>query len=60
MSADKLGRGFEALPVEEQIQARRDHAITQGALVYMLLAAVQQLGVTFTEGGVPISETEDD
>jgi hypothetical protein len=60
MSADKLGRGFGALSVEEQIRALRDEAITQGVLVYMLLAAVQKLGVTFTKDGVPIDETEDD
>jgi hypothetical protein len=59
MSVNKLGRGFEALPIGEQIQALRNHAIMQGALVYMLMVAVQKLGGTFTKGGAPIGEAED-
>ena len=53
MSADRLGRGFEALPVEEQMQVLRDHAIAQ-ELLTKLLTAFDRLGVTFVADGLSL------
>ncbi len=56
MSMDKLGRGFADLPIEEQVQALRDHLVTQELLIKILLGAVEALGVTFTKGDVPLRD----
>ncbi len=47
MSDHRLGRGFEALPVEDQVRALRDHAIGQELLIRVLMTAVERLGVRF-------------
>ncbi len=51
MSVERIGRGFEALPIEEQVRALRDHALGQELLIRVLLAAVERLGVTFVWPG---------
>ena len=55
MSAGRLGRGFEALPIEEQVRALRDHALGQELVIAVLFKAVERLGVSFVwpddEGG---------
>jgi hypothetical protein len=51
MSAHRLGRGFEALPIEEQVRALRDHALGQELLIRVLLTAVERLGVHFVWPG---------
>ncbi len=60
MSVNKLGRGFADLPIEEQVQALRDHALGQELLIKVLLEAVQRLGIEFTANGVPIEDLEGD
>ncbi len=60
MSMDKLGRGFADLPIEEQVQALRDHALGQELLIRLLLEAVQRLGIEFTANDVPIEDLEGD
>ncbi len=63
MSASGFGRGFEDLPIEEQVKALRDHAIAQELLIAMLLTAVKRLGVEFVwpgETGPPESDGDED
>ncbi len=63
MTTHRLGRNFKNLPIEDQVQALRDHALGQELLIKILLGAVEKLGVTFTMGGVPLRDidpTDDD
>ena len=56
----KIGRGFGDLPLEQQVQALRDHVIVQDLLIGMLIEAVQRLGVTFTADGESLNPADDD
>ena len=58
MSAERIGRGFEALPIEDQVQALRDHALGQELLIGVLLTAVEWLGVTLVWGDEDETEGE--
>ncbi len=57
MTTHRFGTNFKNLPIEEQVQALRDHAITQELLIKVLLGAVEKLGVTFTMDGVPLRDS---
>ena len=60
MTMDKLGRGFGALSLEEQVQALRDHALGQDLLIRALLVAVSRLGVSFTTDSEPLNLADDE
>ena len=47
MTDHRLGRGFAALPIEEQITALREQLLAQELLITILLTAVERLGVNF-------------
>ena len=51
MSGGKVGRGFAALPLEEQVRALRDPALGQELVIAVLFTAVERLGVTFVWPG---------
>ena len=45
MTDHGLGHGFDALPLEAQVRALRDHAIGQELMVAVMFEAVKRLGV---------------
>ncbi len=47
MTEHRLGRGFDALRLEEQVRALRDHAVGQELVIAVLFKAVERLGVEF-------------
>ena len=51
MTDHRLGRGFAALPIEEQITALREQLLAQELLLTVLLTAVERLGVEFVWPG---------
>ena len=62
MTGSKIGRGFAELPIEEQVQALRDHALGLELTIMILLAAVEKLGVDFVwpGEGKPATDEDDD
>ena len=47
MTDHRLGRGFAAQPIEEQITALREQLLAQEMMIKVLLTAVERLGVDF-------------
>ena len=51
MTDRRLSRGFEGLPLAEQVRALRDHAFGQELVFAVLFKAVERPGVEFVWPG---------